>query len=147
VQRSAPGEYLNLFLSGPRAMLFWVPPLGPPVRPFNTHLPVPHPRPGPGTGVCVARCPGRCYCGSAEVAFEGRSPGEPWWVPAEDTLRRAEGLALLEEYVRTGAVPSEIPPRAAPACTTTPRQLLLFGDAEEFAPEPRTVRWEPWGRW
>jgi hypothetical protein len=129
VQRAATGEYLNLFLTWERAMLFWWP----------NQVGLPH--------LLIARRSGEAGSGETEVAFEGRTPDRPWFVPKGDTLRRAEGLALLEEYVRTGTVPVEIPASAVPLSPALGRQFLFFEEAVEPRPTPDylVIRWEQWG--
>src|SRR5262245_33408085 len=127
VARADAAEYLNLFLAWERAMVFWV----------RFQVGLPH--------ILVAHRPGPPSPEGAEVAFAGQTPDRPWFVPVADTLPRAEGLALLEEYVRTGSAPTELPTCGTEVKRPPPLQLLLFEEATPPEPEDRTVRWEPWG--
>jgi hypothetical protein len=129
VAREDAAEYLNLFLAWERAMLFWV----------RFQVGLPH--------ILVARQPRPISAEVTEVAFAGQTPYQPWFAPVGDTLKRAEGLALLEAYVRTQSVPTEFPACATGVKPPLPHQLLLFEDATrpEVEPECRSVKWEPWG--
>src|SRR5579884_1063307 len=121
VRRAATGEYLNLFLTWERAMLFWV--SGPDEAPQ----------------LLIARRPRPSESAEPEVAFAGRTPDQVWWIPSGDTLRRSEGLALLEEYAWSGTIPTEVPAWAAQASMPSYRQLLLFEETTPTAPESRAV--------
>lgn len=129
VAREDTTEYLNLFLTWERAMLFWV----------RFQVGFPH--------MLIARQHRPISAELTEVAFAGQTPNQPWFVPIGDTLKRTEGLALLEAYVRTGSVPTEFPAWITEVKPPMLDQPLLFEDATRpaFEPECRSVQWEPWG--